>query len=700
MSDDGSEPLTENSDHDENERLAKDILRDDLTRVLRYGFNFQGTFAFSVPLPYSPNPCLHIDGIGIVGLPLSDRDANLIANTGASTREGAADTVFVDRSRISYKNPKWETYVGEVVHEHVWKRLGCAPYKTAPRYELRELLLQKPGSRADFFSSADARTTPETFGTVIIVLPSGFTGGEIRASHGDRNLTLVSAKGSLYETTLLAWYTDVKYEVENLTSGYRLALVYNLVHTSAETPTPCIPSAETLVCHTRDVFRKWLLSGYKGIPDDHVAAYVLEGNDRMKDDDVLSVLKAAADAENMVLLLGTLCAHVTGWAEASTADKPTYGLSQGTFENPIMTQLHVVKFKVKKLTDIRGKPAQNGFGLLLDEGNLVPEFPFRDVEPDEQDIHPFTSYTAKPLEYWYRRRALVLFPSSKQLDVLLSSGGVEYALSELEKSASEGPTEENQKIVEFIFQNWRKTSSPEDCIFDFRPSYEVPTMTPNDIATRLAGIAVQSNDAKLWTRTMSMCKFRDEVDLSRFGLEHVVAGWEKFQLEDIEAALDRIVDGLRSVQDTLMVLKALRGSENVLHPEARRDQWLSGHLDRSFSKKADESSLRLIMEVACSKGLDYISRVIMPPLLAQPLEVTGWAKVAESLYGSQDQLLALPPSQSQTLSNAELFDSILDDVRSMIPKGGTTFLLADSPQDSEDDDSERAAQESGNLLDR
>jgi Zn-finger protein len=120
--------------------------------------------------------------------------------------------------------------------------------------------------------------------------------------------------------------------------------------------------------------------------------------------------------------------------------------------------------------------------------------------------------------------------------VLLSSGGVEYALSELEKSASEGPTEENQKIVEFIFQNWHKTSSLEDCVFDFCPSYEVPTMTQNEIATRLAGIAVQSNDAKLWTRTMGMCKFRDGVDLSRFGLEHVVAGWERFQLEDIEAA--------------------------------------------------------------------------------------------------------------------------------------------------------------------
>ena len=130
---------------------------------------------------------------------------------------------------------------------------------------------------------------------------------------------------------------------------------------------------------------------------------------------------------------------------------------------------------------------------------------------------------------------MVLFPSSKQIDVLLASGGVRYALSELEKSASEGPTKENQKIVEYIFQNWRKRS-PEYFIFDFRPSYDVLTMTRNEIATKLVRIAVQSDDAKLWVRAMGMCKFRDEVDLSRFGVEHIVAGWEQFRFEDIEAA--------------------------------------------------------------------------------------------------------------------------------------------------------------------
>ena len=120
-----------------------DDLQDDLTRVLRYGFNFKGKFAFCMSLPYCPNPCLHIDGVGIVGLPLSDRDAHLIADMGSCTSE----TTLIDRSKISFRNPKWEPYIDEVVRERAWKRLGCVPCKTIPRYELQKLLLQRPGSR-------------------------------------------------------------------------------------------------------------------------------------------------------------------------------------------------------------------------------------------------------------------------------------------------------------------------------------------------------------------------------------------------------------------------------------------------------------------------------------------------------------------------------------------------------------------------
>ena len=157
--------------------------------------------------------------------------------------------------------------------------------------------------------------------------------------------------------------------------------------------------------------------------------------------------------------------------------------------------------------------------------------------------------TSLPLGY--ERPALVLFPSPKQLDVLLASGGVEYAITELEKLASEGATRENQKIVEYIFQNWGKTS-PEYYIFDFRPSYQVPTMSPNAIATKLVDIAVQCGDEKLWVQTIGMCKFKDGVDLSRFGLNRITAAWKTFQLEEIEMAWVPFFEGLYQLKPLVL----------------------------------------------------------------------------------------------------------------------------------------------------
>ena len=71
--------------------------------------------------------------------------------------------------------------------------------------------------------------------------------------------------------------------------------------------------------------------------------------------------------------------------------------------------------------------------------------------------------------------------------------------------------------------------------------------------------------------------------------------------------LNRVVDGVRNVRGTLMVLTALQNSGDVSYPGPRRDQWLSEHLDHSFAKKTDGSGLGPVMEVALSKGLDYTS---------------------------------------------------------------------------------------------
>jgi len=156
--------------------------------------------------------------------------------------------------------------------------------------------------------------------------------------------------------------------------------------------------------------------------------------------------------------------------------------------------------------------------------------------------------------------------------------------------------------------------------------------------------------------------------------------------------------------DTLTILRLLGGSE-FSYPETRRDRWLSEHLDRAFAKIPEWSDLPSIMEVASSKGLQYIARVyevhcvpnvltlktssrVIPSLLSQPPAGSSfWASFVDKLEESKDRLLALPPSQGQTLSNQELLASILSDAHNAMELASPIFTDSEEG-DSEEDDSE------------
>ena len=60
--------------------------------------DFTGTFAFKRTYPDAPNPILHIEGLGTVGLPLSSRDAAAIKARSSQAPFGMADRTVVDKS--------------------------------------------------------------------------------------------------------------------------------------------------------------------------------------------------------------------------------------------------------------------------------------------------------------------------------------------------------------------------------------------------------------------------------------------------------------------------------------------------------------------------------------------------------------------------------------------------------------------------
>ena len=94
------------------------------------------------------------------------------------------------------------------------------------------------------------------FATIVVVLPSQFTGGAVHVSHGGLEYEYDCSIDSISNTTILAWYTDVQHEVKPVTSGYRLALAFNLIHTTKKLrPAPPMQNASTQ--RLRNVLASW-----------------------------------------------------------------------------------------------------------------------------------------------------------------------------------------------------------------------------------------------------------------------------------------------------------------------------------------------------------------------------------------------------------------------------------------------------------
>jgi hypothetical protein len=74
------------------------------------------------------------------------------------------------------------------------------------------------------------------FATLIVVLPSEHEGVELVVAHQDREAILDLALQDLGQARWAAFYTDCRHELRPVRSGFRVALVYNLVRRAGRPP--------------------------------------------------------------------------------------------------------------------------------------------------------------------------------------------------------------------------------------------------------------------------------------------------------------------------------------------------------------------------------------------------------------------------------------------------------------------------------
>jgi 2OG-Fe(II) oxygenase superfamily len=93
--------------------------------------------------------------------------------------------------------------------------------------ELYKLLLYDDGGF--FVSHRDTEKTEGMFGTLVIVLPSLHSGGEVIVRHAGREVVLDLATTDVSQLNYAAFYADCEHEVRPVAHGNRLCLIYNLI---------------------------------------------------------------------------------------------------------------------------------------------------------------------------------------------------------------------------------------------------------------------------------------------------------------------------------------------------------------------------------------------------------------------------------------------------------------------------------------
>ncbi|MEU1956404.1 2OG-Fe(II) oxygenase [Nocardia rhamnosiphila] len=175
---------------------------------------------------------IEVDGVGPIRLPVTPAQARELCGVGRPARYGlreqtlldanVRDTWEVPRDRVTIDERQWRETLLPML-DILRAELGLAP-DCELSAELHSMLVYEPGQ---FFQRhQDSEKADGMIGTLVVTLPSTFTGGELVI---EQQGTEVTDQGSPEELSFVAFYGDCEHEVLPVTDGFRITLTYNLV---------------------------------------------------------------------------------------------------------------------------------------------------------------------------------------------------------------------------------------------------------------------------------------------------------------------------------------------------------------------------------------------------------------------------------------------------------------------------------------
>ena len=415
-------------------------------------------------------PGLHIQGIGEIGFPLTAIQAKEIIKISKKAPFGKGSKTITDTTvrsawemdahQLSFHHDAWDGFIKKILAD---TKIGLGIEEGVVTASLYKLLLYEAG---DFFlPHKDSEKEPGMFGTLVIGLPASHTGGELHIRFDGREeiIDFSPATGN-YKMPYVAFFADCDHEIKPVTSGYRICLVYNLLHASSskKVESPRFMSQAKDMAALLETLADSIENQPKVVLLDHqytpanFSLTSLKHHDKPR----AEALLAAADKAGYFARLGLVTHYKMGEMEGGNYDDYYYGsrYPSGRYREPeevsaTMGEVYETYTRIEHWADNKG-PDLGTF--ILDQEDLITDRKIGTEDPIEKEEEGFTGNAGMTIQYWYHYGAVILWPKSKHF-ALLSVAAVPVRL----------------QWLYFYLQNWgnkelRSREQAKQLLLDFQ----------------------------------------------------------------------------------------------------------------------------------------------------------------------------------------------------------------------------------------
>lgn len=595
-------------------------------------------FCTQLSVPHH-NLSLEIEPIGTVKFPISARTAKTLIVEAEPAKFGHRDKTLMDRRvrdvwEISKSHirtdEEWNQHLSGILKK-IQKNLEL-PEDGELQADLHNMLIYMPGQ---FFKGhQDSEKEDGMLATLVVLLPSEFSGGELVIDqHGDQK-TFRAPPDANKKLTFIAFYSDCHHEVKMVTDGYRVALTYNLIFKT---------SSKTLPRHKNEKLEKELNTYFSQSSTEKVRAYEtkhprwlvylldhqytqkslnwqgLRGADRQRAADLLGC------AENLGLVAHLALAdiHEVWSAEDNWSDHRYRGRrydddSEDEEETASNSEDYELVELIEDEIELRHWIDQSGRHLKRKEHfiprNMVCWTKASDeFRPFSSEYEGYMGNYGNTLDRWYHRAAIVLWKKDSEFANIFTSDrceALQQMVSLFKKDLAAG-----QEALKQVLPLW-----PEHMNSSMEASqvFELASLLQNsETATKLvASLGLESVSEQNRLQLMKLIKaYGEDWGLEQLKVWKKQRDWQHFEPlpKDFVILLQNFSQPYRKISQWILMD---RFSKLTTENRAYRNE-----IDLKWIRKRVKESMKdfdLILRAARALGEEQIHRKSIEFILRHP----------------------------------------------------------------------------------